>query len=185
MYRFYIKSAVQSADCTADCTADYKLNLCIQVYHTNRRPIKSMIGVVMNRLVGMALQALTWYWEVVICKVWITFKPIFHCDTKLLTLVSTPTRKFALAMTTCRYLKTLKLPQMRNMCFPQRKPPTRISGIKVALGPQRNFLRWPCTVHVFCVDFICIWWPKQTQFPAEYGLKTLKYVIPKFGTWHI
>ena len=43
------------ADCTADCTADYKLNLCIPVYYTNRRPIKNMIGVVMNRLVGMAL----------------------------------------------------------------------------------------------------------------------------------
>ena len=49
------KSAVQSADCTADCTDDYKLNLYIPVYHTNRRPIKNMIGVAMNRLVGMAL----------------------------------------------------------------------------------------------------------------------------------
>ena len=56
MYKFDKKSAVRSADCTADCTADYKLNLCIPVYHTNRRPIKNMIGVVMNRLVGMALK---------------------------------------------------------------------------------------------------------------------------------
>ena len=38
--------------------------------------------------------------------------------------------------------------------------------------PYANFLHWPCTFHVFCVDFICVWWPMQTQFPVEYGLKT-------------
>ena len=26
--------------------------------------------------------------------------------------------------------------------------------------------------HVFCVDFICVWWPTQTQYPVEYRLKT-------------
>ena len=31
------------------------LNMYISVYHTNQRPIKNMIGVVMNRLVGMGL----------------------------------------------------------------------------------------------------------------------------------
>ena len=39
-------------------SVDYKLNLYIPVCHTNRRPIKNMIGVVMNRLVGMALKSL-------------------------------------------------------------------------------------------------------------------------------
>ena len=31
-------------------------NMYITMSHTNRRPIKNTIGVVMNRLVGMALQ---------------------------------------------------------------------------------------------------------------------------------
>ena len=33
-------------------------NLCLGLYpiHTNRRPIKNMVGVVMNRLVGMGLK---------------------------------------------------------------------------------------------------------------------------------
>ena len=57
MYRFDINRRYNRPIVpTADCTADYKLNLCISVYHTNRRPIKNMIGVVMNRLVGMALR---------------------------------------------------------------------------------------------------------------------------------
>ena len=33
----------------------FKLNMYIPVYHTNRRPIKNTIGVVINCLVGMAL----------------------------------------------------------------------------------------------------------------------------------
>ena len=24
--------------------------------------------------------------------------------------------------------------------------------------------------HIFCVDFICVWWSTQTQYPVEYGL---------------
>ena len=47
---------VQLADCTTDCTADYRLNLYITVCHTNKRPIKNTIGVVMDRLVGMGLK---------------------------------------------------------------------------------------------------------------------------------
>ena len=36
---------------SADCSTDYKLNPYIAVSHTNRRPIKNMIGVVVSRLV--------------------------------------------------------------------------------------------------------------------------------------
>ena len=39
------------------------------------------------------------------------------------------------------------------------------------MGPNAKFARWPCTFHVFCVDFICVCWPMQTQYPVEYGLK--------------
>ena len=37
--------------------------------------------------------------------------------------------------------------------------------------PNAKLLLWPCTFHVFCVDFICVWCPTQTQIPVEYGLK--------------
>ena len=30
--------------------------------------------------------------------------------------------------------------------------------------------RWPCTFHILCVDFICVWYPTRTQFPVEYWL---------------
>ena len=47
---FYVQLAVQSADCSADsdqtCTFQY----------TNGRSIKNMIGMVVNRLVGMGLK---------------------------------------------------------------------------------------------------------------------------------
>ena len=33
-------------------------------------------------------------------------------------------------------------------------------------------ITWPCTFHVFCVDFICVWYPKRTPYPVEYGLKS-------------
>ena len=29
-------------------------------------------------------------------------------------------------------------------------------------------------ISCFCVDLICVWWPTQTQFPVEYGLKTIR-----------
>ena len=37
--------------------------------------------------------------------------------------------------------------------------------------PGIGSLRWACTFHIFCVDFICIRCPTQTQFSVEYGLK--------------
>ena len=36
----------------------------------------------------------------------------------------------------------------------------------LALG----LLRWACTFHIFCVDFICVGHPTQTRFSVEYGL---------------
>ena len=41
-----------------------------------------------------------------------------------------------------------------------------------------------CHVHFifFCVDFICVWYPTQTQFPVEYGLKSASK--PGCGTYH-
>ena len=28
--------------------------------------------------------------------------------------------------------------------------------------------RWACTFHILCVDFICVWWSMQSQYPVEY-----------------
>ena len=52
---FDLQSVVQSAVQSADCSADSDQTLYIPVYHTNRRSIKHMIGMVVNRLVGMGL----------------------------------------------------------------------------------------------------------------------------------
>ena len=67
-------------------------------------------------------------------------------------------------------------------------PPTQ--NIKFAFPPtqNRNASQWNigcvgslalglcvgyvCTFHIFCVDFICVGKPTQTQFSVEYGLKS-------------
>ena len=36
--------------------------------------------------------------------------------------------------------------------------------------PGVGSLRWACTFHIFCVDFICVGRPTQTRFSVEYGL---------------
>ena len=55
---------------------------------------------------------------------------------------------------------------------PQRKP----VEYRLLWVPNANSLRWPCTFHFFCVDFIRVGLPMQPPFPAEYGLKCLKSV---------
>ena len=40
--------------------------------------------------------------------------------------------------------------------------------------------RWACTFHIFCVDFICVWWSTQSQYPVEYGLINRLRKIPAF-----
>ena len=103
-------------------------------------------------------------------------KPIFHCDAKLLALgtFAPPNAKdstFAspdAKIPTCWYLLR-KVTQIfafyptRNLKFAfylTRNP--NASQWKVA-----KFWRWPCTFNVFCVDFICMWYPTRTQFPVE------------------
>ena len=72
-----------------------------------------------------------------------------------------PMPNFALPIPTCWYLKTLKFAFL----------PT--PNLRLCLVPNAKFLRWQCTFHFFCVDFICVWWPTQTKFPVHYGLKTI------------
>ena len=39
--------------------------------------------------------------------------------------------------------------------------------------PGVGSLRWACTFHIFCADFICVGHPTQTRFLVEYGLKSV------------
>ena len=116
-------------------------------------------------------------------------KPIFHCDTKPFALghgvgLDTHRHNFALPIIpTCWYLKTLKFafPPTPNLKFAFSPTP----NLEFALPPMRtpNVSQWNIgcigsqmqnfgDVHFFffLVDFICVWWPTQTQFPVEYGL---------------
>ena len=45
--------------------------------------------------------------------------------------------------------------------------------------------RWAYTFHIFCVDFICVWWSTQSQYPTEYGLKTYSYLVPLITLKHV
>ena len=44
-----------------------------------------------------------------------------------------------------------------------RHPQSESVEYRLRWVPNANFSRWACTFHIFCVDFICIWWPTQTQ----------------------
>ena len=48
--------------------------------------------------------------------------------------------------------------------------------------PGVGSLRWACTFHIFCVDYIGVGHPTQTRFSVEYGLyytSLSKYLIEK------
>ena len=90
----------------------------------------------------------------------------------LLSLYSTATQKFSLAIPTCWYPKTLKF----------ALPPTQI--LKFALPPTRNpnASQWnigcvgsqtqiPGVGHVHFIFFVSISFALGSQFPVEYGLK--------------
>ena len=117
-------------------------------------------------------------------------KPIFHCDTKYLrrglALGNAPNTRIL-----CwryqhdgifwRYL-TLKFvsPLTPNLKFalPQMPTPDANQGNNGGVGPSRvgagighvHFI-------FFCVDFIYIWWSTQTQYPVEYVLKALLFLV--------
>ena len=113
----------------------------------------------------------------------LTLKPIFHCDAKYLAsgvgVRQCPQHQnFVLGIPTCWYLGA-----NANLKF--ASPPTQ--NVKFALALTQNpsasqwnigcvgfqmqiYSRWACTFHIFCVDFIYVWWPTQTQYPVEYGL---------------
>ena len=93
-----------------------------------------------------------------------TFKPIFHQNAKYLAsgagVGQCPRRQtFALEIPTCWYLKceNLRFPTP-NLKFALAPTPNsdasqwNIGGVGSGVGS----LRWACTFHFFCVDFICV-----------------------------
>ena len=116
-------------------------------------------------------------------------KPIFHCDAKFLAVGvgvgQYPRRQnFTLEIPTCWYI--LALPNAKICIIPDAKhkicvtPDTNPRCQSVEYSWRWAFWcwgwLWACTFHIFCVDFICIWWSTQTQYPVKYGLK----VKPKY-----
>ena len=54
--------------------------------------------------------------------------------------------------------------------LPDAKPKSKPVEYRLCWAPNAKLLHWPCTFHVYCVDFICVWCPTRTLFPVEYGL---------------
>ena len=82
-------------------------------------------------------------------------------------------RQLTQKIPTCWYLKTRKHPTP-NLKFasPNAKPKRKSVEYRLRCVPNAKFLRWACTFHVVCVNFICVWEQTQTRFSVEYGLKT-------------
>ena len=115
-----------------------------------------------------------------------SLKPIFHCDAKLLALgtFALPDTKddtFALPdamIPTCWYLLrwvthifcVLPNTKPKSYVLTDAKPKRKPVEYRLRWVPGVGSLRWACTFHIFCVDFICIGWPTQTHFSVEYGL---------------
>ena len=57
--------------------------------------------------------------------------------------------------------------------LPDVKPKRKPVEYRLRWVPGVGSLRWACTFHIFCVDFICVGWPTQTQFSVEYGFTCL------------
>ena len=106
-------------------------------------------------------------------------KPIFHCDAKpfaLGTFVSPNAKDSTFALPNAKntnMLVSLALVDANISRYLTQNPQRVSVEYRLCWAPNAKLLRWPCTFHVFCVDFICVWCPTQTQFPVEYGLKGL------------
>ena len=108
------------------------------------------------------------------CSLLLNIKPIFHCDANYLAsgvgVGQCPRRQnFVLGIPTCWYLGANANPYI--CVTPDAKPRPQSVEYRWRWVPNAQFLRWPCTFHVFCVDFIRIGHPTQTPFPVKYGLK--------------
>ena len=118
----------------------------------------------------------------------VSLKPIFHCDAKLLALgtFALPNAKyttFALPnakntnMLVSLALGDANISRFTRCVLPDAFYPPRFTRrqsveYRWRWAFWRLGWRWACTFHIFCIDFICIWWSTQSQYPVEYGLNT-------------
>ena len=117
-------------------------------------------------------------------------KPRFHCDAKPLALgpgvgLDPQRHNFVLGIPTCWYLKNAKICFTPNakpkICVsPNAKPQCKSVEYRLRWVFWRWGSRWAYTFQVVCINFICVWWPTQTQFSVEYGL-TITIIVP-FGS---
>ena len=101
-----------------------------------------------------------------------SFKPIFHCDAKYLASgvgVEQCTRRQNCALPNAKYTNMLVyfalgeahfrvLPDAKpkSCVLPDAKPKRKPVEYRLRWVPGVGSLRWACTFHIFCVDFICV-----------------------------
>ena len=104
--------------------------------------------------------------------------PIFHCDAKTFALrtgvgLDPQCHTFALANAKdTNMLVSFALGHTNFSRHPTQNPNACQWNIGCVGFQMQNFHVGHVHFMFFCVDFICVWWPTQTQFPVEYGLKT-------------
>ena len=81
-------------------------------------------------------------------------------------------RQLTQKIPTCWYLKTQKhLTPNLKFASPNAKPKRESVEYRLPWVPNAKFLRWACTFHVVCVNFICVWEQTQMRFSVEYPSK--------------
>ena len=99
-----------------------------------------------------------------------SLKPIFHCDAKPFALgtFASPNAKDT------NMLVSLALGDTNFPRHPTQNPNASqwdIGCVGVLRSkrkiPNAKFLRWACTFHIVCVNFICVRLPMQTQLFNE------------------
>ena len=87
--------------------------------------------------------------------------------------VAPPMRRFCVTYTKMLVSKNAKTPDAKPKIYPNAKPKHKSVEYRLHWVSNAKCSHWLCTFYVFCVDFICVWWPMRTQFPVEYGLEIL------------
>ena len=91
-------------------------------------------------------------------------KPIFHSPNAKDSTFALPNAK------NTNMLVSIALDDANVLRYLTQHPQCESVEYRLPWVPNAKSSRWPCTFHVVCVNFICVWCPTQTQFSVEYGL---------------
>ena len=98
-------------------------------------------------------------------------KPIFHCATKPLalgTFASPNAKDSTFALPNAKQTNMLVSLVLGDAIFFLRyltqNPQRESVEYRLHWVPNAERLRWPCTFHVFCVDFISVWCQRKPSF---------------------